>query len=220
MVQSSRGETTRLEMGSRFGMSMKMGPLPYRMSNRVVEFEQDRLIAWAHFGKHRWRYELSPVEGGCEVTETFDWSTARSPKFIESAGYRRTFARSKPPSTDSRRCSLRRRSRAMTPEVHYWRPGCPVLLDVAPRPRQARHRDRRSQHLGRPGRQPRLSDLTPAATRPCRRLSLTASAWSIRRLTRSRRFSSDQPATPEVTGARSGAAVGAETVDVDVVSGD
>ncbi|MFZ8877017.1 MAG: SRPBCC family protein, partial [Ilumatobacteraceae bacterium] len=83
MVQSSRGETTRLEMGSRFGMSMKMGPLPYRMSNRVVEFEQDRLIAWAHFGKHRWRYELTPVEGGCEVTETFDWSTARSPKFIE-----------------------------------------------------------------------------------------------------------------------------------------
>ena len=87
MVQSSRGETTRLEMGSRFGMSMKMGPLLYRMSNRVVEFEQDRLIAWAHFGKHRWRYELSPVEGGCEVTETFDWSTARSPKFIERAGY-------------------------------------------------------------------------------------------------------------------------------------
>ena len=87
MVQSSRAGSTRLEMGSRFGMSMKMGPLPYRISNRVVEFEQDRLIAWAHFGKHRWRYEIAPVEGGCEVTETFDWSTARSPKFIESAGY-------------------------------------------------------------------------------------------------------------------------------------
>ena len=87
MVQSSRAGSTRLEMGSRFGMSMKLGPLPYRISNRVVEFEQDRLIAWAHFGKHRWRYEIAPVEGGCEVTETFDWSTARSPKFIESAGY-------------------------------------------------------------------------------------------------------------------------------------
>ena len=87
MVQSSRASSTRLEMGSRFGMSMKMGPLPYRISNRVVEFEQDRLIAWAHFGKHRWRYEIAPMEGGCEVTETFDWSTARSPKFIESAGY-------------------------------------------------------------------------------------------------------------------------------------
>lgn len=87
MVQASRGASQLLTLGSRFGMSMKMGPLPYRISNRVVEFEQDRLIAWAHFGKHRWRYELTPVEGGCEVTETFDWSTARSPKFIESAGY-------------------------------------------------------------------------------------------------------------------------------------
>ena len=90
MVQSSRGGSTRLEMGSRFGMSMKMGPLPYRMSNRVVEFDQDRLIAWAHFGKHRWCYELKPVEGGCEVTETFDWSTARSPLFIERSGYPKT----------------------------------------------------------------------------------------------------------------------------------
>ncbi|MGA0357082.1 MAG: SRPBCC family protein [Ilumatobacteraceae bacterium] len=87
MVQASRGASQLLTLGSRFGMSMKMGPLPYRISNRVVEFEQDRLIAWAHFGKHRWRYELTPVEGGCEVTETFDWSTARSPKFIERAGY-------------------------------------------------------------------------------------------------------------------------------------
>ena len=68
-------------------MSMKMGPLPYRMSNRVVEFEQDRLIAWAHFGKHRWRYELKPVEGGCEVTETFDWSTAKFPPLIERVGF-------------------------------------------------------------------------------------------------------------------------------------
>jgi len=87
MVQASRGASQLLTMGSRFGMSMKLGPLPYRISNRVVEFEQDRLIAWAHFGGHRWRYEISPVEGGCEVTETFDWSTARSPRVIERSGY-------------------------------------------------------------------------------------------------------------------------------------
>jgi len=87
MVQASRGASQLLTMGSRFGMSMKLGPLPYRISNRVVECEQDRLIAWAHFGGHRWRYEIAPVEGGCEVTETFDWSTARSPQFIERSGY-------------------------------------------------------------------------------------------------------------------------------------
>ena len=53
----------------------------------MVEYEENRLIAWQHFGKHRWRYELEPVEGGTEVTETFDWSTSTSPKALELAGY-------------------------------------------------------------------------------------------------------------------------------------
>lgn len=89
MVQELRGESKRLELGSKFGMDMKMGALPYRISNTVKEFEENRLIAWAHFGGHRWRYELAPVDGGTEVTESFDWSTASLPvrKFIELAGY-------------------------------------------------------------------------------------------------------------------------------------
>ena len=62
-----------LEDGSIFTMSMRMG-VPYRIRNRVVEFEADRRIAWRHFGKHRWRYELEAVEEGCRVTETFDYS--------------------------------------------------------------------------------------------------------------------------------------------------
>lgn len=87
MVQNVRGESKRLELGSTFGMDMKFGPLPYRISNKVVEFEEGRLIAWAHFGGHRWRYELEPVDGGTKVTESFDWSTARIPKAIELMGY-------------------------------------------------------------------------------------------------------------------------------------
>ena len=91
MVQNLRGESERLELGSKFGMDMKMGPVPYRMTSTVKEFEQNRLIAWAHLGKHRWRYELEPVEADGEtatkVTESFDWSTAISPKIIEIAGY-------------------------------------------------------------------------------------------------------------------------------------
>ena len=87
MVQNVRGESKRLELGSTFGMDMKFGPLPYRISNKVVEFDEGRLIAWAHFGGHRWRYELEPVEGGTNVTESFDWSTARIPKAIELMGY-------------------------------------------------------------------------------------------------------------------------------------
>ena len=82
----ARSSTPRLEMGSKFGMSMKIG-IPYRITSRVVEFEENRRIAWCHYGKHRWRYELEPVEGGTRVTETFDWSTARSPRFIEFMGY-------------------------------------------------------------------------------------------------------------------------------------
>jgi uncharacterized protein YndB with AHSA1/START domain len=92
-VQDIRGESSRLELGSKFGMDMKMGPLPYRISNTVKEFEENRLIAWAHFGGHRWRYELEPVDadGGThtKVTESFDWSTCPPGvgKGIELAGY-------------------------------------------------------------------------------------------------------------------------------------
>jgi uncharacterized protein YndB with AHSA1/START domain len=75
-----------LRLGTRFGMRMKLG-VPYLITNTVVEYEQDRLIAWRHWGRHRWRYELEPVEGGTRVTESFDWSTALVPKFIELVGY-------------------------------------------------------------------------------------------------------------------------------------
>ncbi len=72
-------------------MRMRMG-VPYVISSTVVEYEPDRVIAWRHIGHHRWRYELEPTDGGgTKVTETFDWSTSRSPKVIEMIGY--------PPST-------------------------------------------------------------------------------------------------------------------------
>lgn len=87
-VTGSPEPSRHLTLGDRFGMSMKIG-VPYKMSNTVVEYEAGRLIAWEHFGKHRWRYELEPVGSGTKVTETFDWSTARSPKFIELMGYPR-----------------------------------------------------------------------------------------------------------------------------------
>lgn len=80
----------RLELGSKFGMKMKIG-LPYRVKSTVVEYNKNELIAWAHLGKHRWRYTLEPIDGGSrtKVTETFDYSTARSPWFIEKMGYPR-----------------------------------------------------------------------------------------------------------------------------------
>ena len=67
-----------LTLGSTFGMWMKQGAA-YRTKNTVVEFEQDRLIAWKHFAPHRWRYELEPVAGGTRVTETWDLSRVPGP---------------------------------------------------------------------------------------------------------------------------------------------
>lgn len=78
-VRASVSGPARLELGSTFSMSMKMGA-PYKISNKVVEFEPDRLIAWRHVGLHRWRYELRPTaDGGTEVTETWDLSHYPAP---------------------------------------------------------------------------------------------------------------------------------------------
>ena len=89
MVQGDVSGPERLELGSSFRMKMKLGVVPYRIKSTVKEFEENRLIAWGHFGGHRWRYELEPVDGGTRVTETFDWSTAPGPaqRVIEMAGY-------------------------------------------------------------------------------------------------------------------------------------
>ncbi len=65
-----------LKLGDRFGMDMRM-KIGYRVTNTVVEFEPDRLIAWCHPARARWRYELEPVDGGTRITETFDYR--RSP---------------------------------------------------------------------------------------------------------------------------------------------
>jgi uncharacterized protein YndB with AHSA1/START domain len=64
----------RLSKGATFGMDMKLFGLPYKIRNTVVEFEEDRRIAWRHFGGHRWRYVLEPTAAGTRVTESFDYS--------------------------------------------------------------------------------------------------------------------------------------------------
>lgn len=84
-VQGAQHGPERLELGSEFGMDMKMLGLPYRMTNRVVEFEEGRLIAWKHVGSHRWRYELRELpEGGTLVTETFDYSRGQTAFYVLS----------------------------------------------------------------------------------------------------------------------------------------
>jgi uncharacterized protein YndB with AHSA1/START domain len=79
-VRDPKGEADRLQMGSKFGMSMHMG-VPYSMVSTVIEYEENRTLAWqttgpgaigGRFGGRIWRYELEPVEGGTVVRESWD----------------------------------------------------------------------------------------------------------------------------------------------------
>ena len=81
-IQSSISGPVRLELGSKFGMHMKLG-IHYRILNKVVEFEEGRHIAWRHFGRWRWKYDvrsISPTQ--TEVTETFDGTTSISQAWL------------------------------------------------------------------------------------------------------------------------------------------
>ena len=49
-VQEITTGPARLHLGAKFGMEMKLFGLPYSISNRVVEFEEGRRIAWRHVG--------------------------------------------------------------------------------------------------------------------------------------------------------------------------
>ena len=79
----------RLTKGAHFGMDMKLFGLPYKIRNTVVELEEDRRIAWRHFGGHRWRYVLEPTARGTRVTESFDYSRYGTlPRlFVELSGF-------------------------------------------------------------------------------------------------------------------------------------
>ncbi|MBB5790364.1 SRPBCC family protein [Jiangella mangrovi] len=64
-----------LTRGSTFGVRMRLFGVGYRITNRIVEYEPERLIAWRHFAGHRWRYQLEPLDPATtRVTETFDYT--------------------------------------------------------------------------------------------------------------------------------------------------
>jgi hypothetical protein len=90
-VQHATQESIPLSKGSKFGMAMRWG-LPYRTTNTVIEFEQDRLIAWQTtmlgglVGGRIWRYELSPTDGGTLVRETWDISRDRQRAWLKASG--------------------------------------------------------------------------------------------------------------------------------------
>lgn len=78
----------RVSLGSTFTTDMKW-VFPYKMVNTIVEFEENRRIAWQprpdnglldkFVGGRIWRYELDEREGGTLVKETWDISQERVP---------------------------------------------------------------------------------------------------------------------------------------------
>lgn len=64
----------RLFLGAKFGMAMKI-KVPYRITNTVVAFDENKKITWCHLMKWTWSYELLELsEGQTQVTEIFDAS--------------------------------------------------------------------------------------------------------------------------------------------------
>lgn len=75
-IQENISGPDKLILGSKFGMKMHLG-IDYRIRNTVVEYEENKLIAWRHLGRWIWRYELVNIgPQQTQVTETFDASRA------------------------------------------------------------------------------------------------------------------------------------------------
>ncbi len=74
-ITASISGPEKLELGSKFGMKMHLG-INYRITNTVVEYREDELIAWRHIGRWIWRYELKVLGPNLtQVTEIFDASS-------------------------------------------------------------------------------------------------------------------------------------------------
>ena len=97
-VRDAKDVPEQLTLGCTFGMDMEYGGR-YSMTNTVVEYDENRRIAWQArppqsaarwrhlFGGRIWRYELEPVDGGTRVRETWDISQEGMKTLVQ--GYRR-----------------------------------------------------------------------------------------------------------------------------------
>lgn len=99
MLRGPEGETAPLGgIGQTFTMNMHQPDLgDYRMINRVTAYLPGARIGWGprvdpscslaeqlgdiDAGGHTYTYDLKPVEGGTEVTQTYEWMSVKDPKF-------------------------------------------------------------------------------------------------------------------------------------------
>lgn len=85
MLQDATGEPAR-QIGDRFVVHMDREALndfpmgKYDVTVDIVDYEQDRLIAWTILGQikpqigHVYGYRLEPTDDGTVVTSFYDWS--------------------------------------------------------------------------------------------------------------------------------------------------
>ncbi|WBP96826.1 SRPBCC family protein [Mycolicibacterium neoaurum] len=85
MLQDASGEPAR-QVGDRFVVHMDREALndfpmgKYDVTVDIVDYEQDRLIAWTILGQikpqigHVYGYRLQPTDDGTVVTSFYDWS--------------------------------------------------------------------------------------------------------------------------------------------------
>lgn len=77
----------RLAPGDRFTVGMKQFGVPYKITSTATVVDPFAVVEWQHPMGHRWRWELAEAAPGVtEVTEVFDYSTAKAPIVIEVLG--------------------------------------------------------------------------------------------------------------------------------------
>ncbi|MEU0496036.1 SRPBCC family protein [Mycobacterium sp. NPDC006124] len=81
---------SHLAVGDKFTVGMTQYGLPYKITSTATDVQEGKVVEWQHPLGHKWRWELAPVPGQdavTEVTETFDYSTAKVPFVITAFGY-------------------------------------------------------------------------------------------------------------------------------------
>lgn len=98
-VQSIIEGPDRLALGDTFKVRMKVG-VNYWVTNKVLEFEPNRRITWAHLVGNQWTYELTPLSPTRTlVRETNNlraagWKASLSPVARKHEAVRRSIAKS------------------------------------------------------------------------------------------------------------------------------
>ena len=85
MLKGELKAPERLYLGASFGMKMKF-VIPYLIKNQVVEFEENKSIAWRHLMHNVWRYELIEIDPRTTlVIQTWDGRKARSKWWVSKS---------------------------------------------------------------------------------------------------------------------------------------